>query len=88
MVTNNHSTYNEWLFGVLNACTSHYSEKRAITKSHVKYLESFWYRQASSIGRFHIENGNIPTQFSLPEPMIADFVDNYGKIKTDVHWIS
>ena len=88
MVTINHSTYNESLFWVLNACTSHYSEKKAITKSHVKYLESFCYKQASSIGRLHIENGNIPTQSSLTEPIIADLMDNYETIKTDVHWIS
>ncbi len=52
------------------------------TKSHVKYLESFCYKQAFSIGRFNIENGNIPTQSSLPEPMIADLMDNYETMKT------
>ena len=48
----------------------------------------FCYKQASSFGRLHIENGNIPTQSSLPKPMIADLMDNYERIKTDVHWIS
>lgn len=58
------------------------SRTGSFTKSHVKYLESFCYKQASSVGRFNIENGNIPTQSSLPEPMIADLMDNYETMKT------
>lgn len=58
------------------------SRTGSFTKSHVKYLESYCYKQAMSIGRYHIENGNIPTQSSLPEPMIADLMDNYETMKT------
>ncbi|MBS4224206.1 GIY-YIG nuclease family protein [Lederbergia citrea] len=65
-----------------NVAVAVVSKTGSFTKSHVKYLESFCYKQALSIGRFHIENGNIPTQSSLPEPMIADLMDNYETMKT------
>lgn len=58
------------------------SKTGSFTKSHVKFLESFCYKEAISNGRFHIENGNIPTQSSLPEPMVADLIDNFKTIKT------
>lgn len=48
----------------------------------MKYLESFCYKQALSIGRFHIENENVPTRSSLPEPMVADLMDNFETMKT------
>ncbi len=58
------------------------SKTGSFTKSHVKYLESFCYKEASAIGRYKLENGNIPTQSSLPEPMIADLMDNFETMKT------
>lgn len=58
------------------------SKTGSFTKSHVKYLESFCYKQAYAVSRFNIENGNIPTQSSLPEPMIADLMDNFETMKT------
>lgn len=57
------------------------SKTNSFTKSHVKYLESYSFKQASSIGRYHIENTTIPTQSSLPEPVIADLMDNFETIK-------
>lgn len=58
------------------------SRTGSFTKSHVKYLESFCYQQALAIGRFHIENGNVPTQSSLPEPVVTDLIDNFETMKT------
>lgn len=58
------------------------SKTGSFTKSHIKYLESHCYKEALNIGRYKIENGNIPTQSSLPEPMIADLVDNFETMKT------
>ncbi|MBT2728564.1 GIY-YIG nuclease family protein [Bacillus sp. ISL-75] len=58
------------------------SKTGSFTKAHVKYLESFCYQEALAIGRYKLENGNSPTQSSLPEPMIADLMDNFETIKT------
>lgn len=58
------------------------SKTGSFTKSHVKFLESFFYKEALSNGRFHLENGNIPAPSALPEPMIADLMDNFETIKT------
>ncbi|WP_409250661.1 GIY-YIG nuclease family protein [Bacillus sp. SCS-153A] len=58
------------------------SKTSSFTKSHVKYLESFFYKEAKKIGRYTLENGNIPTQSSLPEPMVADLMDNFETMKT------
>lgn len=58
------------------------SKTGSFTKSHVKFLESYCYKEMLSIGRYILENGNIPTQSSLPEPMIADLMDNFESIKT------
>ncbi|WP_113928069.1 GIY-YIG nuclease family protein [Bacillus sp. P14.5] len=58
------------------------SKTSSFTKSHVKYLESFFYKEAMKIGRYKLVNGNIPTQSSLPEPMVADLMDNFETMKT------
>lgn len=58
------------------------SKTGSFTKSHIKFLESISYKEALRIGRYSLENGNIPTQPSLPEPMIADLMDNFETIKT------
>jgi hypothetical protein len=58
------------------------SKTGSFTKAHVKYLDLFCYQEALAIGRYKLENGNSPTQSSLPEPMIADLWDNFETIKT------
>ncbi|MHA6252210.1 GIY-YIG nuclease family protein [Oceanobacillus sp. CAU 1775] len=58
------------------------SKTSSFTKSHIKFLESLSYKEAHRIGRYTLENGNVPTQPSLPEPMIADLMDNFDTIKT------
>lgn len=58
------------------------SKTASFTKSHVKFLESYCYKKTLEIGRYKLENGNIPTQSSLPEPMIADLMDNFDTMKT------
>lgn len=58
------------------------SKTGSFTKSHVKFLESLCYKEASRIGRYALENGNTPTLSSLPEPMIADLMDNFETMKT------
>ncbi|GAB3803723.1 GIY-YIG nuclease family protein [Virgibacillus kimchii] len=58
------------------------SKTGSFTKSHAKFLENHSYSEAEKIGRYQIENGNIPTRSTLPEPMVADLMDNFETIKT------
>ncbi|MDQ0253369.1 hypothetical protein J2S74_000741 [Evansella vedderi] len=58
------------------------SKTNSFTKSHVKFLEAHCYREAMSIGRYKVVNGNTPTQSWLSEPVVADLMDNYDTMKT------
>ncbi|GHA04889.1 hypothetical protein GCM10008090_12980 [Arenicella chitinivorans] len=52
-----------------------------LTKSHIKYLESRLVRIASEVGRCVLENGNIPTQSSLPRSDRDSMEEFIGNIK-------
>ncbi|ACB84388.1 GIY-YIG nuclease family protein [Natranaerobius thermophilus] len=57
------------------------SKTNNFTKAHVKYLEYYCYVKAHEIGRWEIDNSNIPTKPFVPEPMEADLFDVYNTIK-------
>ena len=58
------------------------SKTGSFTKSHVKFLESFCYKEILSVDRYTLINVNIPTQSRLSESMVADLMDNFETMKT------
>ncbi|GAB5520638.1 MAG: GIY-YIG nuclease family protein [Rhodothermales bacterium] len=60
------------------------SKTQRFTKADVKYLEWYCYQHAIQVGRFTLENKAIPTKPYLPEPAIADLLDNFETIQVVV----
>jgi hypothetical protein len=58
------------------------SKTAEFTKAHVKYLEWYCHQQATEAGRYKLENGNIPTQSHVSEPVVADLMDHFETIRT------
>lgn len=52
-----------------------------LTKSHVKYLENYCVERASELGRYVLDNGNVPTKSFITEQMEADVMDIYDTMK-------
>jgi hypothetical protein len=73
-----HNKIKDW-WGVAVVCISKTSE---FTKAHVKYLEWYCHQQAEKAGRYKLENGNIPTQSHVSEPVVADLMDHFETIRT------
>ena len=65
-----------WTHAIVVRSKTHY-----FTKTHIKYLESFCYKEAKKAGRFDLVNTNIPTEPHISEPLIADLLDNYETMK-------
>ncbi|HEX2866574.1 MAG TPA: GIY-YIG nuclease family protein [Ignavibacteriales bacterium] len=65
-----------WNYAIAIISKTHY-----FTKTHIKFLESFMYQEASRINRYKIENSTIPTMPYVSEPMKADLMDNFDTIK-------
>lgn len=55
------------------------SKDENLTKAHVKFLESTLVSLARQADRYQLENGNMPTESSLPRPdraAMAEFIEN------------
>lgn len=57
------------------------SKTGGFTKSHVKYLEWFCFQEARNVGRFKVDNTNIPTKSYISEPMEADILDQFDTMR-------
>jgi hypothetical protein len=57
------------------------SKTQYFTKTHIKFLESFMYKEALRIGRYKIENNTVPTTPYVAEWMKSDLLDNFETIK-------
>ncbi len=57
------------------------SKTQYFTKTHIKFLESFMYKEALRIGRYKIENNTVPTTPYVAEWMESDLLDNFETIK-------
>ena len=57
------------------------SKTQYFTKTHIKYLESFMYKEAEKKGRYKLINETIPTMPYTSESMQADLTDNFDTIK-------
>lgn len=71
-----HVTKDFWTMGVVVTSKTH-----SFTKAHVKYLEWFCHDRALEAGRYRLENGSSPTKPYLPEPAVADLLDNFETIR-------
>ena len=58
------------------------SKTQFFTKTHVKYLEWHSISECKTAGRYSLENGNSPSCPFVPEPVVADLLDNFDTIKT------
>ena len=57
------------------------SKSNTFTKSHVKYLEYLFIKNAAEIGRYDTENMATPAKPYITESMEADLLDNYDTVK-------
>lgn len=65
-----------WNYAIAIISKTHY-----FTKTHIKYLESFMYKEALRINRYKLDNNTIPTIPFVSESMEADLLDNFDTIK-------
>lgn len=73
-----HNKQKDW-WTVALVCVSKTAE---FTKAHVKFLEWFCHQQASAVGRYKLENGNIPPKSHISEPVEADLMDHFDTMRT------
>lgn len=57
------------------------SKTQYFTKTHIKFLEWYCYKEAEKVGRYSLENPTIPTKPFVHESMEADLLDNFETIK-------
>lgn len=57
------------------------SKTHHFTKTHVKYLEWHCHEQVQRVGRYRLDNPNIPTKPHTSEPMESDLLDNFDTLK-------
>ncbi|MED1743196.1 GIY-YIG nuclease family protein [Brevibacillus borstelensis] len=56
------------------------TNNNTFTKSHIKYLEWFCFEKCKEIGRYKLQQ-TVPTKTYIPEPVIADLMDNFETMK-------
>lgn len=64
-----------------NSAVAFTSRTQSFTKAHVKYLEWYCYEQARAAGRYQVQNPTAPTRPYLPEPAVADLLDNFETMR-------
>lgn len=57
------------------------SKTQYFTKTHIKFLEWYCYKETEKVGRYSLENPTIPTKPFVHESMEADLLDNFETIK-------
>jgi len=70
------STKDFWNYAIAIISKTHY-----FTKTHIKYLESYMYKEALRINRYKLDNSSTPTIPFVSESMEADLLDNFDTIK-------
>lgn len=71
-----HSGKDFWNYAIVVISKTQY-----FTKTHIKFLESFMYKEAEKTGRYKLINETIPTMPFTSESMEADLYDNFETIK-------
>jgi hypothetical protein len=57
------------------------SRTQYFTKTHIKFLESYCYKEAEKAGRYKIENPTVPSEPFVSESMEADLLDNFDTVR-------
>lgn len=65
-----------WNYAIVIISKTHY-----FTKTHIKFLESLMYVEASRIKRYKLENNSVPNTPYVAEWMEADLLENFDSIK-------
>ncbi|MEX0818890.1 MAG: GIY-YIG nuclease family protein [Pirellulaceae bacterium] len=71
------STKDFWQTAVLVISKTH-----SFTQAHIKYLEYYCVKKAKEIGRYALNNDQIPSKPFVPEPMEADLLDGFETLAT------
>jgi hypothetical protein len=58
------------------------SKTHSFTQAHIRYLEWFCIQKTKQIGRYALNNDQIPTKPFIPEPMEADLLDFFDTMAT------
>lgn len=69
------STKDFWRTAILAISKTH-----SFTQAHIRYLEWFCIKKAQEIGRFALDNDQIPSKPFVPEPMEADILDAFDTL--------
>jgi Domain of unknown function (DUF4357)/GIY-YIG catalytic domain len=58
------------------------SKTHSFTQAHIRYLEWFCVQKVKEIGRYSLDNDQIPTKPFIPEPIEADLLDSFDTATT------
>jgi hypothetical protein len=59
------------------------SKSQNFTQAHIRYLEWYCMQQAKEIGRYELDNGQVPPNPPhVPEPMVAELLDIFDTMRT------
>ncbi len=58
------------------------SKTNSFTQAHIRYLEWYGIKKAQEIGRYTLNNEQIPSKPFVPEPMEADLLDAFDTLTT------
>ncbi|MEW4487064.1 GIY-YIG nuclease family protein [Thalassoglobus sp. JC818] len=59
------------------------SKTQNFTQAHIRYLEWYCMQRAKEVGRYNLENGQVPVSSNyVPEPMEAELLDVFETIST------
>jgi GIY-YIG catalytic domain len=58
------------------------SKTHSFTQAHIRYLEWYCIKKAKEIGRYDLNNDQIPSKPFVPEPMEADLLDAFDALAT------
>lgn len=58
------------------------SKTHSFTQAHIRYLEWYCIKKAKEIGRYALNNDQIPSKPFVPEPMEADLLDGFDTLAT------
>ncbi len=71
------STKDFWQTAILVISKTH-----SFTQAHIRYLEWYCIKKAKEVGRYVLNNDQIPSKPFVPEPMEADLLDGFETLAT------
>ncbi len=58
------------------------SKTHSFTQAHIRYLEWYCVQKVKEVGRYSLNNDQIPTKPFIPEPIEADLLDSFETMTT------